>query len=40
VRLLIDGRSRGTTLGESGWHSLLVLWSQAGLRLESISLSP
>jgi hypothetical protein len=39
VRLLIDGRSRGNTLGESGWHSLLVLWSRAGLRLESFSLT-
>ena len=40
VSLLIDGRSRRNTLGEPGWHSLLVSVPRNGLRLESISLSP
>jgi hypothetical protein len=40
VRLLVDGRSSAAALGESGWHSLLLTAPRAGLRLESISLSP
>jgi len=40
VRLLVDGRSSAATLGESGWHSLLVSAPRAGARLESVSLSP
>ena len=40
VRLLVDGRSRGATLGGSGWHSLLLTAPQEGVRLESVSLSP
>jgi hypothetical protein len=40
VRLLVDGRSSGATLRESGWHSLLLTAPRAGLRLESVTLSP
>jgi hypothetical protein len=41
VRVLVDGReSDPVTLDGQTWHSLLLMAPRAGLRLESISLSP